>query len=220
MRVLFIEDDIPYIDSILGDVSKEYVVDVAYTGDEGAYLSEVNDYDLIMVSDGLRDCKATDVCSQVRKYCSNVPLLLVSDNLDSNKIFEGIDSGADACIPKTSDAFVVRKGIRTFVRKTKGIGKRCLHAGDLSYNLDTRSVTLKGKEITLRRKEFDILEYLLINKGRVVSKEELLEHIWTAGLYSLSNTVEVHIKHLRDKIEKPDGIKIITTIKGFGYRIQ
>ena len=220
MRVLFIDDDIPYMNSILGDISKEYVVDVAYTGDEGAYLSEVNDYDLIMVSDSLHDCKATDVCSQVRKYCSKVPLLLVSDNLDSNKIFEGIDSGADACIPKTTDTLVVKKGIRTFVRKTKGISKSCLRAGDLSYDLDTKSVTLKGKEITLRRKEFDILEYLLINKGRVVSKEELLEHIWTAGLYSLSNTVEVHIKHLRDKIEGSDGLKIITTVKGFGYRIQ
>jgi two-component system OmpR family response regulator len=105
-------------------------------------------------------------------------------------------------------------------RSYKRPRKNSLQVGELKLNVKTKMVTHKEHELDLRRKEYEILEYLMINKGNIVSKANLLEQIWEEGICVMSNTLEVHMKNLRDKVDRPFGSKLIKTVRGFGYKIS
>jgi DNA-binding response OmpR family regulator len=105
-------------------------------------------------------------------------------------------------------------------RSTAQLKSNQLRVGDLSLNCDTRTVTRAAQEITLRRKEFDLLEYLMRNKGYAISRTMVMDHVWGAETETSNNAIDVHIKYLRDKIDKPFGLQLIKTVHGVGYKID
>lgn len=220
MRVLFVEEDLGYINTLMGELSRDYVVDIAHTGEDGVYLSEVNDYDVIIVSDKLPDCTGIEMCCLTRTSKISSPIMLISEEFDHYKLLECLESGADICLPKRADPKQIHTGLDVLIRKSVSTKNLPIVIGDMSFDICSKVVSILGQEVKLRRKEYDILEYLVLRVGRIVSKEELLEHVWVKGIYVLSNTVEVHVTHLRNAIEKPFNIKFIETIKGFGYRLK
>jgi DNA-binding response OmpR family regulator len=220
MRVLFVEEDLVYINALMGELSRDYLVDIAYTGEDGAYLSEINDYDVILVDDKLPDCSGMEVCCLTRNSQCVSPIILLVATYSETKIIECLENGADLCFPRNVSPDRIKQGVSALIRKNNILKKEPVRICDYHFDLCNKIVRHNDEELKLRRKEYDILEYLVLKRGRVVSKEEILEHMWTNGIYLLSNTVEVHITNIRNVIEKPFKCKLIETVRGFGYRIK
>lgn len=221
MRILLVEDDKDMLDDVLTEVEKDYVVDVAYSGVEGTYLSQINDYDVMVVDAALPDMDGVEICRLTRSANIRTPIILLHDSCEISSKVMSLDAGADVNLQKPINILEIKAQVRALTRRNNSILGGCvLKIGKLEVDCRQKQVLVRGKIVHLRRKEFDLLEYLVINRKRVVSKEEILEHVWEKGIYVFSNTVEVHIKSLRDKFEKLVGKKIIRTIRGFGYRIN
>ena len=220
MRVLLIDSDIESISKMRSEMSNHYVLDVAHNAEEGIYLSQVNDYSAIVIEDTLLDVAGPEVCKQTREYDQETPILMLLDQNDLELKISTLECGADAVLTKPVQSREVKAYIRMLIKRAAAsTGTPSLSAGDLTLDMRTKKVMRGGKQIQLRKKEYALLEYLLLNKNNVVSKETLLENVWDAGLLTFSNTLEVHIKTLRDKVDKPFKTKLIKTVHGFGYKL-
>jgi two-component system response regulator ArlR len=220
MKVLFIDTD-SSIDEILEDVSQDYIVDRAATGNQGLLLFEVNDYDALVIDSTLPDISGVEVCRLARQVDSDISLLVLTEKNDVECKVSSLDAGADAYITKPVNPKELHANIRSYVRRSYlGRLPSKLSAGVLSLDMCQKRVWFKEEEIILRRKEYELLEFLFLNKGKAVSKEKILEHVWDGGIFVFSNTVEVHIRRLRDKIERPNNVKLIKTLRGFGYKME
>jgi len=221
MRILLVEDDKDFLDDVLTEVERDYIVDVAYSGVEGTYLSQINDYDVMLVDATLPDMDGTEICRLTRDADIKTPIILFHDNCETGSNVMSLDAGADVNMQKPINILEVKAQVRALARRNNLVTDGCvIKVGKLEVDCRQRQVSSRGKALRLRRKEFDLLEYLVINRKRVVSKEEILEHVWEKGIYVFSNTVEVHIKSLRGRFEKFVGKKIIRTVRGFGYKID
>lgn len=221
MRILLVEDDKELLEDVLTEIEKDYVVDVAYSGVEGTYLSQINDYDVMVVDAALPDMDGVEICRVTRGADIKTPIILLHDSCELNSKVMGLDAGADVNLQKPINILEIKAQVRALTRRNNSVVDGCvLKIGKLEVDCRQKQVLVKGKVLRLRRKEFDLLEYLMINRKRVVSKEEILEHVWEKGIYVFSNTVEVHIKSLRGRFLKLVGKKLIRTVRGFGYRID
>lgn len=219
MKLLLIEDDLDSARDILAEVSGSYSADVAYTGSDGARFSQTNDYDVVIVDSTLPDVNEYDICRRVRTENKQaVILFMLGDSEVANKI-KCLDSGADDYLPKPLNYSEFSAKLRAITRKKRGGGEltASLTCGDLHVDFEQQVASVFNTRIALRRKEYDILTYLVLNEGKVVTREKLLRYVWKDDSAIFSNTVDVHIKSIRDKIEKPFGKKFIKTIRGFGY---
>lgn len=221
MRLLLIGHDKDLFKYVLTEVEKDYVVDIAHSGVEGSYMSQINDYDVIVIDSILSDMEGVDVCRETRGANIKTPIILLHEKSELTYKVRSLDAGVDVNLQKPVDVSEFKAQVRALARRNNYFSGQCLlKLGRIEMDCKGKQLWVKGKEVLLRRKEFDLLEYLLINKQRIVSKEELLEHVWEKGIYVFSNTVEVHIKSLRERFKKTVGKKIIRTIRGFGYRID
>lgn len=221
MRILLVEDDKDLLEDVLTEVEKDYIVDVAYSGVEGTYLSQINDYDVMVVDAALPDMDGVEICRLTRGADIKTPIILLHDSCELNSKVMGLDAGADVNLQKPIDILEIKAQVRALTRRNNSVAGGCvIKIGKLEVDCRQKQVIVKGRVFHLRRKEFDLLEYLIINRKRVVSKEEILEHVWEKGIYVFSNTVEVHIKSLRERFKKLVGKKLIRTVRGFGYRID
>ena len=221
MRILLIQDDKDLLDDVLDEVEKDYVVDVAYNGVDGTYLSQVNDYDVMVVDSTLPDIDGIEVCKLTRSAKITTPIILLSDDSESANKVRSLDAGADVNFSKPVNVDEFKAQVRALARRNgAALSDSFLKVGKVEIDLCKKQIYINKKPKLLRRKEFDLLEYLLINRGRVVSKEELLEHVWEKGIYVFSNTVEVHIRSLREHLARYVGKRFIRTVRGFGYKIQ
>lgn len=220
MRVLLIEDDKDYLQNCLAEIEKDYVVDVAYTGNDGAFMSEVNDYDAIVIDSSLPDKKACSVCKEAREVQLGVPILVLADKDDNLPKIEYIKNGANVCIDKTTAGNEICTHIKALTSLQFKSTRVVNLSNNVTVNLDNQNLTNKNGEITLRKKEFRILEYLLKHRKRTVTKEELLDHIWEDGILVKSNSLEVHMRNLRQKIASTSNEEVIKTVRGFGYKID
>lgn len=221
MRLLLIDDDCDFLDSVLREAEKEYTVDVAYSGTVGANLSQSNEYDVIVVKSNLPDMEGLDLCKIAREENVTSPILYVSDEFNVNKKINCLNSGVDSFISRPINKDELFAEVRALARRRSvNLAGAQIKFENLTLNTRNRTVTINENKISLRRKEYDILEYMLLHRGRFISKEELLEHIWREGLYVLSNTIEVHMRSLRKKIDGPFGRPLIVTSRGNGYIIE
>ena len=223
MRVLIIEDDRDVLDNILHEVENEFIVDVAYNGCDGAYYAQVNDYDAIVVDTVLEDMPGPEVCKVTREANVTTPILVLSESTSTamSARLASLNAGADAYVNKPVDPVELCAQIRALVRRRQGtVDPNTLKWKGLYFDFKKRTVAYESEKVFLRRKEFDLLEYLILHKGTYVSREQILEHAWKLGMYVFSNTVEVHIKSLRDKFKKYYGPDFIKTRRGFGYIIE
>jgi len=216
MRLLVVEDEHKIANSIKRGFEQEtWAADVAYDGEEGFDLASTEDYDAIVLDLMLPKISGIEICKKLRKTGNHTPILMLTARGAVGDRVEGLNSGADDYLVKPFAFEELLARVRALVRRPKETQSSELKVNDLVLNPNTFEVKKNGQNIELSRKEFAILEYLMRNSGKVVSKENIIAHVWDYEADILPNTVEVFVGYLRDKL----GNGLIHTVRGFGYRI-
>lgn len=221
MKILVVEDEHRIAMAIRQGLEQEaYAVDVAYDGEEGYNSARNDNYDLIVLDVMLPGMDGLTVSKKLRQDNIHVPILMLTAKDQSKDVVLGLDSGADDYLSKPFAFDVLLARIRALLRRPQDLLPDVLSARDLTLDANRQIVMRAGKEVRLSNKEYAILEYLLRNKNKVLSKNNIMSHVWDFDADILPNNVEVMINYLRAKIDKPfKGPEIIETIRGFGYRI-
>jgi DNA-binding response OmpR family regulator len=222
MRVLVIEDEHKIARALKKALEQEsYAVDVCYDGDEGYAMATTEPYDVAIIDrmipgeyDGLAIVRA------MRDEKIHTPVLLLTALGSINDRTTGLDGGADDYLVKPFALEELLARVRALLRRPTEQQANVLSVGDLSLDTINYRVTRGSTEITLTSKEFALLEYMLRNPGRPLSKEVIISHVWDYDADILPNTVEVYIKYLRTKIDTPFNSNLIHTIRGFGYKLE
>jgi len=222
MRILVVEDDRKIANALEKGLEQEsYAVDVAYDGSEGLGFALTIKYDLIIldrmlpgVSDGLL------ICQKMRESKIHTPVLILTAKDKINDKVDGLNVGADDYLVKPFAFEELLARVRALLRRPKEMLDSNLEVGALILNTEKSEVYRNNKKIDLTKREFALLEYLMRNTGKVITKDSIINHVWDFDADILPNTVEVYIGYLRKKVEKPfSGPSIIKTIHGFGYRL-
>ncbi len=222
-RVLVVDDEKLIVKGIRFSLEQDGMeVDCAYDGEEALELAQRNHYDMILLDIMLPKMTGFEVCQQIRGF-SNVPIVMLTAKGDDMDKILGLDYGADDYITKPFNMLEVKARIKAIMRRTgrKGEEKqaqRVIEQGDMRLDCDGRRVYINGKEINLTAKEFEVLELLIKNPGKVYSRENLLKIVWGSDYPGDVRTVDVHIRRLREKIEKVPGEPAYVRTKwGVGY---
>ena len=223
MKVLLVEDEHRISRAIReGLVQEGYAVDLAYDGSEGYHAAKADEYDVIVMDVMMPEMSGTEVVEKLRAENNHTPVLLLTAKTQNEDIVKGLDSGADDYLVKPFSFDVLLARIRALLRRPEESLGAELTADSLVLDTAKRTVTRNSKELRLSSKEFAILEYMLRNKGSVISKEKIINHVWDFDADVLPNTVEVFVTYLRSKIDKPfkKSRPLIETVRGFGYIIK
>ncbi len=221
MRILIADDERDLNAVITRRLSMEkYTVDSCYDGEEALDYLRFAEYDAIVLDIMMPKKNGLEVLRQLRSSGDMTPVILLTAKDAISDRVEGLNTGADDYLikPFSFDELIAR--LRAVTRRSCGVVTNVLTAGDLVMNLNTHTVTRGGKEISLSSKEFSILEYLVRNKGNVLSREKIEEHIWNYDYEGGSNVIDVYISYLRKKIDGDFETKLIHTIRGVGYIIK
>ncbi len=219
MKLLIIEDDSSIRNVLQMSLkSMNFIVDSAEDGDQGSYLARTNNYDLIVLDNILPKKLGKQVCKEIREAGKNTPIILLSMKSDVLEKVAVLDAGADDYMTKPFSFEELLARIRALTRRPNNVSEKIFNIKDIELNTDRHVVLKSGKEIELTKKEFTLLEYLLKNKEKVVSRGQIMEHVWDINADPFSNTIESHIVNLRKKIGDPNK-KIIKNIPGRGYKI-
>lgn len=223
MRILIVEDEHKIANAIQkGLMQENYSSDVAYTGSEGYELALSEDYDLIILDVMLPLMNGFEICEKLRNKKIHTPILILSAKGELDSRIKGLNAGADDYLPKPFAFSELLARVKALLRRPQTMTDAELTNGDLTLNTKTFKVYRGNKEIKLSKKEFSLLEYLLRNKNRVVTKEQIIASVWDYDSDILPNTVERYIGYLREKVDRPFKNKkpMIKTLRGFGYEIQ
>lgn len=219
MRILIIEDENQIAEPVIKALERRsYAVDYAKDGQEGYDMAGLNDYDCIILDLNLPEMDGIEVAQKLRKEGIFTPILMLTARTRQQDIWEGFENGTDDYMTKPFDLKELILRIQALVKRNSKNQEEILEHKDLSLNPKTLEVMIEKKIVELNNKEFGILEYLLRNKGNVVSTESLLEHVWDQEIDMFTQTVRTNIKTLRKKIDPNK--TIITTIRGKGYVIR
>jgi two-component system OmpR family response regulator len=221
MQILIVEDDNEVSHSLKQALSASYSVEVTALGQEALEMAGEG-FDAIMLDLGLPDMDGLEICQRMRSMgVTSVILVLTADGSLMQKV-KLLDAGADDYLTKPFSLEELKARLRALLRRQqKRMGSKTLSVGSLELDLATRRVRRGGAEIVLRRKEFDLLECLMRNAGHVISRSFILDEVWGEDAEVWTNSIDVHIKYLRDKIDKPfEGPPMIRTIHGVGYKID
>lgn len=223
MRVLVVEDEHKIGSSLKKGLEQEsYAVDLAYEGDKGYDLASTEDYDLIILDILLPGMDGIQICTKLREQNIHTPILMLTAKGQVSDKVEGLNSGADDYLTKPFAFEELLARARALIRRPKESLGTKLNFNGLTLNILTYEVKREGKQISLSSKEFALLEYLLRHKNQILTKEQIIGHVWDYDADVLPNTVEVYIGYLRNKVDKPfpDKKPLIKTIRGFGYKIS
>ena len=218
MRILVIEDEKKVASFIKKGLEEEhYAVDIAHDGETGFYLSEINDYDLIVLDLMIPKIGGLEVLKRIRGKKNNVAVLVLTARNSVEDIVSGLDSGCDDYLTKPFEFIEFLARIRALLRREKMDKEPLLKVGDLTLSLVTHKVMRKGKDIDLTSKEYALLEYFMRNPDKVLTRTMISEHVWDYHFDSLTNVIDVYVNYLRKKIDKDFEPKLIHTIRGVGY---
>ena len=223
MRILIVEDEEKLAETLKRGLEKEgYAVDYLMDGEAGQRRIETNykDYDLIILDLMLPKRNGFEVCKNVRQADIVTPILiLTARDAVEDKVY-ALDEGADDYLVKPFSFQELLARIRALLRRPEQVLPVELNIKDLNLNSSTRRVTRLDREIPLTLKEFGLLEYLMRHPNQVLTREQILDHLWDFAFDSFSNVVDVHIKNLRKKVDGEYNEKLLETIRGVGYRIK
>ena len=216
MKILVIEDEHKIANSLKKGFEQEsYATDVAYDGEEGYDLASSEEYDVIVLDLMLPKVDGMTICKKLRDTGKQTPIMMLTARGELSDKVEGLNSGADDYLVKPFAFEELLARVRALGRRPHETKRSDLKVDGLILDTNTFDVKKDGKSIELSRKEYALLEYLMRNSGRVVSKENIIAHVWDYDADILPNTVEVFIGYLRAKV----GGDLIKTVRGFGYRI-
>jgi len=222
MKLLLIDDNPALTKSVTDFLGDSWKITATQSGHDGIKLAQANTYDVIVLDLNLPDIPGHDVCRAVRKAGIATPILVLSGIAEANSKIGLLQSGADDYVTKPFNIDELRARLLALLRRghLDPQAPYLLKIDTLVLDPLKRHVERGGQKIVLRRKEFDILEYLLRNRGRVVTRTMIMDNVWDANSDSWNNTVDVHIKSLRDKIDRPFKRQLISTAYGVGYTIN
>ena len=222
MRILIVEDE-RKIARALGRALKneKYAVDISHDGTDAYAMARMIDYDLLILDRMIPgDYDGLSLTKKLREEGKKVPILLLTALGEIQDKTEGLDSGADDYLTKPFSLDELLARVRALLRRPQTQAETILKIADLSLDLNAREVFRNNQKIELTNKEFSLLEYLVRNAGRPVSKEQIIDHVWDYDADILPNNIEVYISYLREKVDKPFKRKLIKTVRGIGYKID
>jgi two-component system, OmpR family, copper resistance phosphate regulon response regulator CusR len=223
-RILLVEDEPKIADTLkLGLTENGYETDIAYDGKIGLKLFETYPYNLVVLDINLPGINGYDLCKAIRSQNPEVPLIMLTALSSLNDKIEGYEAGADDYVIKPFEFRELLMKIRVLLKRTMNqtlpTGST-LRAADLEMNLDSKEVRRGDMPISLTAKEFQLLEYLLRNKNRVVSRADIAINVWDIDFDTNTNVIDVYISYVRNKIDKPFDQKLIQTHVGMGYVLK
>ncbi len=219
MDILLIEDDERVSELIKrGLENQQYDMTVAYDGEMGKKLAMGNDYDLIITDIILPKIDGLELCREIRKAKPQIPIIMLTALGRTDDKIEGFDAGADDYLVKPFDFRELEVRIRALLKRNKGVANSLkLQVGNLEMDLQTKTVYRQGVNINLTPKEFKLLEYMMRNNGRLLTRTEIAEKVWETHFDTGTNFIDVYINYLRKKIEKDFTGKLIHTKPGMGF---
>lgn len=221
MKIIIIEDDEAITTSIKDSLNNyDFIVDIAKTGQRGLELIRKNNYDLIILDLNLPDFNGEEVCKIVRSDELMLPILIISADNQINRKINLLDLGADDYLSKPFSIPELISRIKALLRRPSKITNSITKIKNLEIDKQRQTLKIEGKDIYLTKKEFLLLEYFTDHPGVVVSRNELMEHVWDIKANFFSKTIEMHIVNLRKKINQNKKISLIKTISGRGYKFN
>lgn len=222
MRALIIEDE-PRLARNISLILQEnggFVTDVCHDGDDGYHMASTNPYDLIVLDLMLPGMNGIEILRKLRANGNNTGILILTARDSQTDIVNGLNNGADDYLTKPFDIGELLARCRAVVRRLYGKANPQIQAGKIVIDSLTKKVFVDGNEITLTAMEYRTLEYLAMRAGEVVSKSDLLEHLYDFNWERYSNVMEVYISNLRKKIDSSDHVSCIETVRGHGYLLR
>jgi len=223
MKILIVEDEERLAKLIKKALEKEgFAADYVTDGEAAETRIEIcyKDYDLVILDLMLPKKDGLTICQNIRNKKINIPILVLTAKFDIDDKVKTLNAGADDYLVKPFSLEELTSRIRALLRRPPQSIPTILKVQDLTLENSTRKVTRGAKEIKLTVKEFSILEYLMRNPNQVISRSQLLDHLWGSDFDSFSNVIDVHVKNLRKKVNNGGRRKVIETIRGIGYRIS
>ena len=217
MRILLVEDEARVAGFLAKGLREQtYAVDVATDGVEGLHLGSENDYDLVILDVMLPHKDGHAVCRELRRRGRFTPILMLTARGAVDDRVAGLDSGADDYLTKPFDFKELLARVRALLRRSTALRPATLCVADLKLDTASHAVERAGRVVTLTAKEYALLEFLLLNQGRVVGREEIAQHVWDENFDPFSNVIDVYVARLRQKL----GSETIVTVRGEGYRLN
>lgn len=222
MQLLLVEDQKRLAGLLKRSLIEDgYAVDVASDGQEAIDKFDINNYDLIILDIMLPIKDGIEVCQEIRRSNTDIPILMLTalDGVDDR--IKGLDSGADDYLVKPFSDGELSARVRALLRRSGNGRPTILTIGELVLNPATKNVTYKGVLLPLTAKEYTLLSYFMYHAGELLSKNDLLEHVWDMNYDGLSNVVETYVRYLRKRLRDVDSTKeLITTVRNLGYRLD
>jgi len=220
MKILLIEDERQTASSIKEMLKVYYAIDIAYTGQKGEELVFDNDYDAIILDVVLPDIDGFQICRNIRENEIKTPIIMLTGKSETRDKINAFNLGADDYLTKPFSFEELHARLQALIRRApNGFSSDILSVNGLVLDTISNTAEYKGDKIELRLKEFRLLEYLMRNAGKVLTRSMILEHVWESDTNQLTNTVDVHINYLRNKIDRQFGIKMIKSVHSLGYKI-
>lgn len=220
MNLLIVEDDRHLADVLRRGLARDgQSADICTHGDDALLQAELNNYDAIVLDLMLPGQSGLEVCRQLRARGVTTPILILTARDGVDDIVSGLEAGADDYLTKPFAFRELRARLQSIMRRADGSASSQMQAGDLVVDLASQEVLRAGKRVPLTNREYQVLEYLMYNRGRVLSRSMIEEHVWGYDYDGISNTVDVHIRRLRRKLDRPGEPSIIETVRNAGYRL-
>ena len=221
MRILIVDDDESLAETIREKLSKDYITDIVFSGSDAIDFAEMSSYDVIVLDSLLPDINGIEVLKTLRLRKILSPIIFLTGQASCIDKVKALNCGADDYLTKPFDFPELEARLRALLRRNSlSLKTNTLKIADLSVDIAKKTVIRGNKKIFLRRKEFELLEYLIHNKGKVLNRDMILNHVWDNPGEVTTNIVDVNIKYLRDRIDKPFEKKLIKTVYNFGYKIE
>lgn len=221
MKLLIIEDEIDLVNALKrGFVKKGCAVDAVTDGEEGAYFAEINEYDVIVLDLNLPHKDGLEILKEIRERSKTQKVIILSARTAVPDKVLGLDMGANDYLPKPFDFLELEARVRSLARRDFIQIDTNISIRNVIVHTAKKSVTYNGSPIELAPKEYSILEYLALNHGKVISAEELIEHVWESDVDLFKVSVKVHISNIRKKLTAICGNEIIQTVRGRGYIVE
>jgi two-component system OmpR family response regulator len=220
MRIFIIDDDDLLLSTLQNELEDVYAVDTAKTVSDALSMARRNNYNAMVIDIGLPDGSGIELTERLRSEGYKIPILILTGDEEIESKVRALDSGADDYLTKPFRIEELQARLRALLRRPVQRIHKSIKVGKLELSYSTRSATYGDRTVPLRRKEFEILELLMLEAGSAVPRMTILENVWDDSSTTLSNVVDVHIKHLRDKIDRPFGKSIIKTVSGIGYKLD
>jgi two-component system OmpR family response regulator len=221
VRLLVVEDDVKMASLLKRGLEREgYVVELAATGEDALWAGHTFTYDAVVLDAMIPSPDGFDVCRALREAGKWMPVIMLTARDAIEDRVRGLDAGADDYLPKPFSFAELFARLRALLRRDAGERPVLLQAGDLRLDPATRAVSRDEVDILLSSREFSLLELMLRHKGEVLTRTAMLDHVWDFAYDGTSNVVDVYIRYLRQKVDRPFGRHSIETVHGAGYRLR